>query len=217
MIIDLSHRLTAQSLPFPGDPEFTSVPVLTQDNGGFNVLSVSFSTHWGTHLDAPAHIDVAAGDVASIPLATLYGNCICIPLNREKNIEPDSEITLDQILPFAPLLKQTRKILFQTGWSEKWDSLEYFNHAPGFTLDALRFLAQTPIELLGVDLPSPVREQDELAGHQILLNNNICILENLANLHQLPPAPQEFILSALPPAIENLDGFPVRAVAILDQ
>ena len=215
MIIDLSHRLTAQTAPFPGDPKFESTQVLTDASDGFNVKAVRFSTHWGTHLDAPAHVNAAAADVASLPLTKLYGDCVCIRLNQKENLKPDSTITLDSITPFESIISSNRKILFQTGWSRLWNAPDYFAHAPGFTLDALEFLIQAQIELLGFDLPSPCRDEDELAGHSLLLNSGVVVLENLTNLGQLPEAPKTFVLSAFPLAIEGLDGFPVRAAAML--
>ncbi len=215
MIIDLSHKLTAQTAPFPGDPKFESTQVLTDAVDGYNVRAVRFSTHWGTHLDAPAHVNAAAADVASIPLTKLYGECVCIPLNQKGNLTPDSTISLDCLTPFETILNKNKKVLFQTGWNRFWNAPDYFAHAPGFSLDALEFLIQAQIELMGFDLPSPCREENELAGHCLLLNNSVVVLENLTNLDQLPSAPKTFVLSAFPLAIEGLDGFPVRAAAFL--
>ena len=215
MIIDLSHRLTAQTAPFPGDPKFESTQVLKDAVDGYNVRAVRFSTHWGTHLDGPAHVNAAATDVASIPLTKLYGDCVCIPLNNKGNLKPNSTITPDSLTPFETIINRNKKILFQTGWNRFWNEPEYFAHAPGFSLDALEYLIQAQIELLGFDLPSPCRDEDELEGHRLLLKSGIVVLENLTNLDQLPVAPETFVLSALPLAIEALDGFPVRAVAIM--
>lgn len=215
MIIDLSHRLTAQTAPFPGDPKFESTQVLTDAVDGYNVRAVRFSTHWGTHLDAPAHVNATALDVALIPLTKLYGDCVCIPLNNKGNLKPDSTISLDSLTPFETIINRNKKVLFQTGWNRFWNAPDYFAHAPGFSLDALDFLIQAQIELVGFDLPSPCREDDELAGHRLLLNNGVVIVENMTNLDQLPAAPKTFILSAFPLAIEGLDGFPVRAAAFL--
>lgn len=215
MIIDLSHRLTAQTAPFPGDPKFESTQVLTDAVDGYNVKAVRFSTHWGTHLDAPAHVNAAALDVASIPLTKLYGDCICISLNNKGNLKPDSTISLTSLTPFETTINCYKKVLFQTGWSRFWNTPNYFTYAPGFSLDALEFLIQAQIELIGFDLPSPCREEDELTGHRLLLSNGVVIMENLTNLDQLPSAPKPFVLSAFPLAIEGLDGFPVRAAAFL--
>ena len=113
------------------------------------------------------------------------------------------------------MLNKNKKVLFQTGWNRFWNTPDYFAHAPSFSLDALEFLIQAQIELMGFDLPSPCREENELAGHRLLLNNSVVVLENLTNLDQLPAAPKTFVLSAFPLAIEGLDGFPVRATAFL--
>ncbi len=215
MIIDLTHKLSESVVPFPGDPSYQAQPCLSISQDGFNVHAVRFSTHWGTHIDVPRHINNALPDIASVTLNTLYGVSVCIPLFPNCDIEPETEITPELLLPYEPLFKTQRHVVFQTGWSKKWGTGEYFSHAPAFSDSAIDFFTQTKIQLLGIDLPSPVKEEISLTGHKKLLENGIVILENLTNLNLLPAAPLEFILSALPIPIENLDGFPVRAVAII--
>ena len=50
--------------------------------------------------------------------------------------------------------------------------------------------------------------------HQKLLSNDVVIYENLANLENLPKG-QPFIFIGFPLNIQDIDGSPVRAVAIL--
>lgn len=215
MIIDLSHKLSNFTPPYPGDPAYEAEQTLSAEKDGFNVHAVRFSTHWGTHIDAARHVNSASMDVAAVPLSALYGHAICIPLNIAGEIPAKTEISCSHLLPFESLIQSRRRVIIQTGWSKNWGKENYFSDAPWFSVHALEFLVEKKIQLLGLDIPSPTSEENLLAGHKRLLENGVVLLENLTNLNLLPAAPLEFILSALPLPIEGLDGFPVRAVGVL--
>ena len=50
--------------------------------------------------------------------------------------------------------------------------------------------------------------------HHKILSNNILVFENLTNLDLIHS--NTFVFCALPLKLENSDGAPVRAIAILD-
>ena len=67
-------------------------------------------------------------------------------------------------------------------------------------------MPDNPLNGRGSDNDSP--------NHTILLGAGVIILEYLCNLRDIDE--DTFVLSALPIKIENGDGAPVRAVAIID-
>jgi len=72
------------------------------------------------------------------------------------------------------------------------------------------------IKMFGCDLPSvDANGTKEKPVHRALLGNDVIIYESLTNLDQIPMLePFQFI--GFPLSFKNLDGSPVRAVALLD-
>src|SRR5699024_6894492 len=81
---------------------------------------------------------------------------------------------------------------------------------PGITEDGAAYMKQRGVRLVGVDTPSvdPI-ESKNLEGHHALNQQDIRILENVM-LDEVEEGDYELI--ALPLAIEEADGSPVRAV-----
>ena len=90
-------------------------------------------------------------------------------------------------------------------------------HFPGLHPDAARWLVtKRKIGAIGLDTPSidhgPSKTFD---AHQILFEQNVPALENVANTGELPPIGFEVI--ALPMKIRDGSGGPVRIAAILTE
>src|SRR5699024_1740992 len=81
---------------------------------------------------------------------------------------------------------------------------------PGITSDGAAYMAKMGVKLVGVDVPSvdPITSK-ELAGHHALHQQDIYILENVM-LDEVEVGDYELI--ALPLAMTEADGSPVRAV-----
>lgn len=90
----------------------------------------------------------------------------------------------------------------------------YFSDYHVLSLEAANWLTQFGLKGLGLDTISADEvEARDLAVHKIFLRNDTVIIENLANLGELPC--NRFIFSCFPLNFENADGSPVRAVAII--
>ena len=86
---------------------------------------------------------------------------------------------------------------------------------PGIHPDAAKFLAtQRKIKAVGLDTPSiDYGGSTRFESHQILFENNIPGLENVANLEQLPV--KGAFIFALPMKIKGGSGGPVRIAALI--
>jgi kynurenine formamidase len=89
-------------------------------------------------------------------------------------------------------------------------------HFPGLAPAAADWLVNNrKISAIGLDTASIDRGQSQFFEcHRILFKAGILVLENVANMDQLPP--KGFELIALPMKIEGGSGAPVRIVALLD-
>jgi len=213
-IIDLTHPIEHGSLSYPGDPPAEITPQDSISSVGYNTTRLNFSSHHGTHLDAPFHFFDDGKTLDDLPLEWFYGPARVVDLAPQSILEPATEITRAMLEPFAEAFQVGARVLLRTGWDQRFGGPEFYEDYPSLSLDAARWIASRRIRLLGLDTPSP--SVDTLEVHQILLGeaSEIILVEALANLDLLP---EKVIFCAFPLKIVGGDGSPVRAVAILEE
>jgi arylformamidase len=100
-----------------------------------------------------------------------------------------------------------KRVLFATGSfddPERW--VDDFN---SFEPEAIHFLADQGVKLIGIDTPSvDPSSSKKLEAHQALFERDFVVLEGLF-LRDVPEG--EYFLVALPLAIEGGDASPIRA------
>jgi len=208
MIIDLTHPINSVMPVYPG----TIPPRIEQhcniEKDGFAESGLSMVTHTGTHIDAPCHLFSGAASLDKLPLDRYAGSAFVIRCGNR------AELDLDFLNIFSFEIKQTDFVLFCTGWAEKWGSSDYFSDFPVLTPEACRWLASFPLKGIGFDtLSADLVGSQELPNHRILLKKEILIIENLNNLAGIPSICK---FQCFPLRIENADGSPVRALAIIE-
>ncbi len=209
-VIDLTHPMHNGMPIYPGtkEPEFKTISTI--EKNGYAEKRISFSSHLGTHIDAPGHI-VDGGETLDKFNADKYFGTACKII-----IDPaaDKKITFEYLKKHEELISGADFVLFNTGWNKHWGKEEYFGEFPTLTADAAEWLCSFPIKGIGYDVISadPCCSEN-LPIHKILLSHKKTIIENLNNLDRLPV--NNFYFSCLPLKIEGADGSPVRAAAIL--
>jgi kynurenine formamidase len=206
-LVDLSHPLAPGQQPYPGDPAFDLAVHATVAADGFRVSRLVTGTHQGTHLDAMAHALEDGRTIDQMPLDWFYGPAHILRLPKE----PRAEITVADLLPYEAILQPASRVILATGWWRRFGTPEFFTDSPALTAEACRYLASRRLRLLGMDLPTPGREAEEI--HRLLLAKDVemVLVESLANLDAVP---DEFLLVAFPLPLRGGDGSPVRAVAV---
>lgn len=206
MIIDLSHPLHNGMPVYPG----TEGPLLerpfTLKSHGYNEARLTMVTHTGTHMDAPAHMVADGKTLDQFKAEDFTGRALCIPFKQ--GMEPTIE-ELEKILAE----KNPDFLLFRTGWSRFWGTVQYFSDFPVMSLSLAEWIGQQPIRGIGLDVISvdPVGATS-FPNHFAILGNGKLIIENLAHLDSLPAG--VFTLCCFPLPIVKADGSPVRAVAL---
>lgn len=205
-VVDLSHLLNPQISVFPG----TLPPVFDEiDIEGYTELKITMFTHSATHIDAPCHILKNTKSLDKFPAEKFIGKGIVIDCKNLRN----KSITVSFLKQHEALIKQTHFILFNSGWSAKWKSPDYFENFPTLTAEAALWLTQFNLKGIGLDSISLDEVDDlNLPNHKIVLEKEILIIENMTNLDSING---DFIFQCFPIKIENADGSPVRAVAVL--
>lgn len=213
-IVDLSHSLSVDTPPFPGNGaveiEITDASDRPHRDGtrALNCSRLSTSIHCGTHMDAPFHFLGDGVTIDCVPLEQCIGPATLL---RLANFGPNSLIELRHIEPFAMSIRESRRAIVQTGWDKRWMSAEYFASHPVFNGESANYLVALGVVLVGVDFPSV--DHPPYPAHDAFLGNGIVIVENLTNLDAVDVETFEFL--AIPLAIAGRDGSPVRAVARL--
>ncbi len=200
-LYDISMALYNGVPGWPGDtPYHFDLAWTKEDSGSVNVGKLEMSAHTGTHIDAPYHFKSSGERVGGLHLDLYVGRAVVIDVTN-------TEVITAEILK-NKLQVGTKRVLFKT---RCWKDRSVFpNEIVPLSPEVVPFLRQCGVGLVGVDMPSvdPL-DSKELGAHHALYEHNIHILEGLV-LDEVPEG--EYELVALPLALEEADGSPVRAI-----
>lgn len=175
---------------------------------------LKFTSHTGTHIDAPFHFIDGGETIDQFNVEEFTGIGYTINLLKGSN----EAITLPEIEENVKQFSDAKFLFIRTGWEEKWnmgDKEAYVNAHPYIEEEAARFLA-SKIKFLGIDTISP--EATFSSGkrlgspvHEILLSKRVLIIENLCGLKEVTG--YRFLVYAFPLNLIGTDGAPARVVA----
>jgi len=209
--IDLTLTISKTIPNFPGSPKPQFILWSDIKNNGYNLELLFFSSHTGTHIDAPYHFIKDGLKIHQISLDRLIGKAILIKLKKSKN-ESISKLDIISFEKKNGKISDNSSIFFFTGWQKNLNKSNYFTENPGLAISAAKYLALKKINLVGIDSPSiDIGIDESYSAHHILSKNNILIVENLSNLNKIPS--KEFNFTILPLKIKDATGSPVRAIA----
>jgi arylformamidase len=207
--IDLTHGITNQTPVYPGDPAVGIQTHHDYENGYF-VSRITMGTHTGTHIDAPVHKIKGGKTLDEIPVERFAKKAYVMDLTFLKPLE---EITCRHLDQFTDKVKGVSAAILKTGWGSRFGKEDFFASFPGISEKAAVWFKENGIDFIGLETPSvnAVRHEEI---HTLLLQNDIYIVESLANAEQITAEYVEFY--AMPLKFKGLDGSPVRAFAIED-
>jgi len=157
-------------------------------------------------MDAPFHFFEAGSTIDQVPLEWLVGPCL---LADVRQVPEGGEIGLSHLASHYDKLKETRRVILNTGWSKHWGQSDYFSGHPVLSADGAQLLVDCGVHLVGIDTPSV--DLPPSPAHLALLGNNVVIVENMTNLDATMT--EYFDLLVLPLKITGGEASPVRAAA----
>lgn len=211
-VIDLSHGISAEMSVYPG----TEAPLIEEVNNieesGFSERKISLFSHTGTHIDAPSHMLKTGKHLGQFNVGYFIGAAGVIDFS---NINRD-KITKDVLEGYGDYIDRIEYLIISTGWSAYWGTDDYFAGYPTLTVETIRWLNDNfNLRGLGVDAISVDHwNSNSFPIHMELFKKGKIIIENLTNLDSL--LNKKFTLSCLPLKIDDADGSPTRAIAILE-
>ncbi len=206
-LIDISRPISAEIAPWPGDTPFSQTTQMRlMDGDSVNLSTLTLSSHFSTHVDAPNHFSETGATIDAVELSTYWGPAQVVTVAKHVGpLLPDDFAHVD--LSVAP------RLLVRTAVGEQ--PFDRFPDAiPHPTPELADHLGAHGVLLYGTDTPSmDALNSQNLPSHHALLRNGIMILEGL----DLRPAPDGvYELVALPLKIAGCDGSPVRAMLRTD-
>jgi kynurenine formamidase len=180
--------------------------------------------HVGTHMDSWGHVKPDAPRAEGIPIDLCYGDGVVLDLTAKRAGEEITPADLDaaerclgpyRIKPRDIVLLRTDAATFRT-------EPHYLTDYPGMTREAVHHLLDRGVMVMGIDaigFDPPVAQMFERRkfweAHRVMREREYYHLENLCNLHEIPPPFHSFLVSVLPVKWRGASAAPVRAVAIV--
>lgn len=199
--VDVSQPLHRRIPTWPGDVKFSYELTSTKEESlSVNVGQVRMSIHTGTHIDAPFHFDSDGARTLDLDVNIYIGPARVVHLPNPTSIHPRD---FDK----AALQGVKRLIVRTDAWPNKQ---EFPTRIPPVDPELAPLLEDCGIQLLGLDLPSvDAIDSKDLPGHHALARHGVMILEGLVLDHITPG---DYELAAVPLALQDADGSPVRAL-----
>src|SRR4051812_43797529 len=118
---DLSQRFspTMSYPPALAAPTFERIMRVPEHKS--HVSHYSFSSHVGTHMDAPFHYYPAKPFLDQVELERFRGAGFVVPFRKERL----SQITPDDLAPYREQIAAAPFALLSTGWAQHFGTEEY--------------------------------------------------------------------------------------------
>jgi kynurenine formamidase len=214
-LIDLSHTVAHGLVTYKGLPAPIICDYLSREASRkhyapgteFQIGKIEMVANTGTYLDSPFHRYADGKDLSQLELKKL-ANLPAIKISAQHK-----QVIDISYFPRGESLAG-KAVLVETGWSQHWNTPQYYEGHPFLTEDAARFLFDSGVALVGIDSHNIDDVQNlRRPVHSILLRNEIPIVEHMTNLAALTQA--DFKFFAVPVKVKGLGTFPVRAFAIV--
>ena len=209
MLIDMTHTITPEIPVYPGTPVPSLTPACTFTRDGFRETLLTFSSHTGTHMDAPAHLFQDGRTLDQMPMSQFSGRATALDVSGVGPV-----ITAEFLRSRHDDIYCADYVLLCTGWESRWGTEAYLEDTyPVPDEEAAHYLASCGVKGVGTDALSVDRLSGPPVVHTILMKADAVILENLC-LEKVRGR-KDFLFFALPMKFENADGAPIRAFAEL--
>ena len=197
-VVDLSHTISPGMPVYPGTaPPLFETPVSIEKDG-FLEKKITFFSHTGTHVDAPAHMRVGGVTLDKMGIDRFVGEGMVVDIT----IGQYDIIEKETLLPLEGRLKKVDFVLLYSGWSKFWGSEAYFRDYPVLSEEAVVWISRYDLKGIGVDMISVDRvESPDMKNHHVLFEHEMIIIENLTNLDSI--INKKFTFSCLPLKIDS--------------
>jgi len=210
--IDLSgtieNNLWTYGLP---NPEVKINEIANIDDDGAFISSLEMSILTGSYVETGRHLIKGHPTLDEIPVERFISRATVLKLAKGP-LEP---ITKNDLKEHKSSICKNNTLIIGTGWDQYWNSDIYLKESPHFTVDAIKWLVETPVNLLGADIPfyNDPRKDDLKVLKIYYEDRDNMIVAPLININKIPKS--EIKLIATPLKLKDQCAAPARVIAIL--
>jgi len=236
-LLDMTYAFGDDSIYWPTGKSFKSTKVswgVNEQGKWYASNDYEANEHGGTHVDAPIHFAQKGRTIDQIPLEEWIAPVVKIDVVTQCTKNRDYLLTVEDIKNYenhyGPIPDRAWVAMYtgvgtqyypnrQKVLGTEMEGKEAVKHLsfPGFSAESVKFLVEERnITGIAIDTPSiDYGKSKDFLAHRVLCEANRLAIENIANLHDLPP--MGAILYAVPMMIKNGTGAPARIFAILPE
>ena len=219
-LYDLTHVIDPKNAPRKFTVETIGAETVNQNvvrlQGQWYIMSnISMVSHIGTHIEMPYHLFPDGADLATVDLNTLCGQAVLLDLRDVPAGEPITVPALESAIEKVGGVKTGDIVICNLGYSDKYGT-DAYTQSPYFTNEAICRLVATGMKMMAVDAGGvEIPKSEQHVNHTALLEKDICLIENIAHLNDLPVS--RFDVCAFPIPVAGVESFPVRVVAFVEE
>lgn len=212
-LIDLTGRLEpgmwSYAPSMPDIPPFEHSRWATIEERGWEADWFAMPTLAGTYLETAKHLIPGAPSIDQVPPERFFLSATIARIPRG----PREHITVAELESAVTVLEPGDALLVQTGWeAHRGDSETFVLQSPHFDLDAMRWIVDRGVSILGGDMPcfdDPVGDESQ-GVNMVLFGSGAMILAPLVALGTTEATRGQ--LTVLPIPLVDSCGAPCRAV-----
>jgi kynurenine formamidase/alkylation response protein AidB-like acyl-CoA dehydrogenase len=225
-VIHLSHVIDGDIPQWQDDPKVKFTTVAEIETQGYFLRKLEIGEHSATHINAPRSFDNNSKSIDEYAADSLVLNAVVIDICEQVQEDPNYQLSVADAIAWEQqqgLIPPHSLVLLHTGWGQRWGNPQAFMNQdaegkmnfPGFSCDAVEFLLDSrQIAGIGIDTHGVDGGQDTtFAVNRLVLAKQKIVLENLANLEQLPPKGITVVIGIL--RLRRGSGSPVGILALL--
>ncbi|MFQ6614577.1 MAG: cyclase family protein [Fidelibacterota bacterium] len=204
MLIDISIPVKAGDVFRPGTPavEIATRTFRHRSEGEYKTTILSLPAHSATHVDlvfrnrkvAPERM-IGSGKLFDVTGIT------------KRQIQPED-------IPRRADVQTGDFVFFRTDWS-KFAGTDRYSHHPELSREVVQWLVSRKVNAVGIDAQGLGRNRHHGQYDRLLAENDIFVIENLANLAAIPV--KAFTVYFFPLSIEEIDAIPARVLVGVEE
>lgn len=221
---DLTYEFRVDFPVFTPEEAPTRRDAVTFEDSGYYLQEWTFYEHTATHLDAPGHFTPGGRLSPDLTLEDLLAPAVVIDVADRARRDPDTTVTIDDVRRFERRhgrIPERAAVLMYSGWQERVGDGDAYRgvgeegafHFPGFDPETTEWLIRRrSISSIGVDtLSLDPGNAAVFETHVVLTAADRYGLENLAELHRIPPSGASIVVGLIP--WQEGSGGPCRVFA----
>jgi arylformamidase len=205
------HMWSVDGNPFPL-VKVAELPTLSFLPYHVYAQEVSMPMQVSTYLETAAHLYPDRIKIDELPLERLFTEAVVLKVPRDAGEQITSELLIQALQSQDVCLSRGDSLLVGTGWDKGWDELDYFQDAPYFTAEAIEWIIEQEVGILGADTPQWDSRKDPQGFFPKFFESEILLLAPLVNLFEVSQPRVRLI--TLPLKVAGVCAAPCRAIVI---